>query len=239
MWATHYAETAVVSTVYELWPILFIVGLARSDARDEAFRLRHPITKQQRSHLRLDQIMLVFLAAIGLIFMMGSQIGRTEFELLPRISYANIVGILLALLAAALGATDVLATITFGRVQYYHVASRGGLAGNDDDKGVADRSQADRRLLLWLTLLGYAVSRFAVLPFAAVGTLISAGFRPAFNVMALLGSVALRCGNGPWNGFLSRGRYPLKEPRHKCTLSTISRHRSPSFGARGYFVTSL
>ena len=204
-WATNFTETAIVSTIYELWPAIVVYWLIRLARRDHLYR--NPGTKMVATDLRAsrEQMILTALAGVGLVFMLGSQTGNTLPSPLGLFEYRNTLGICLAVVAAILSALSVIGSLYLAEVVFYRVFDEptGGPRGRANP---AERGALEMRLLFGLTLLGMVISRLLVLPVSlGVGLLLSDGVggisRRAIVGAVLLGvaqfggTVLLRVGN--------------------------------------------
>ena len=164
VWSTHFVETAVATTAFELWPMFAIVGLARYE-RSEALYLdpsADPLTGT--TSMSAEQTMLCVLAAVGLLFMLGGQAGTEISSLGVLFSFSGVVGISLALIGAALAAMIVVGTLVYGKVMYYSLVHEADDENARSLEPAASRSPEDRRLLLWLTMFGFTISGGVSLP---------------------------------------------------------------------------
>lgn len=174
IWSTKFIATAVTTTVYELWPVFMIYGLAVYRPAHE--RKLQPDNHESRSGMTIEKIALTLFAAVGLLFMLGSQT-LDDVSLSRLASLRSIGGILLALAASIVVATNVIGSIVYGKILHYHLTEE------------ADPDQQNPRLLPWLSLLGMGISRlFTVLINLVLGFLIS-GSQGGFSVSAALGSI--------------------------------------------------
>lgn len=218
-WATQYVETAIASTIYELWPAFVVFGLARHNIIDQEYRETNnqarstDLNPPQSSNSELvprgvtrEHKALTMLAVIGLVFLLLSQreIGATSLSSL--LNVREVVGMVLALVSAFMAFLTVQGTFAYGKVLLYRLVDETEASQEHDRKPIEERGQAEQKLLLWLTLLGLlignAVSAIGALPMAfiagegigrisVIGVLGALALGVAFTVGALL----LRWGN--------------------------------------------
>lgn len=189
-WATNFTETAIVSTIYELWPAIVVYWLIRLGRRDHLYRNPDSKPAATDSKASREQIMLTALAGVGLVFMLGSQTGGTLSSPLDLFAYRNTLGIGLSVIAAVLSALSVIGSLYLAEVVFYRVLDEqtGGSRGKPNP---ADRGELEMRLLFGLTLLGMVISRIMVLPVSlGVGLLLSDG-TGGIDGRAIVGAVLL------------------------------------------------
>ena len=207
VWGTHYTETAVVSTIFQSWPIFVVYGAVIYERRDRIYRNvgsgRESPTRE--SQITVEQVILTALAGIGLWFILGSQASNNLPILRELVYYKAIAGMLLGLIGAVLGAMGVLGTLQLGSAVFYRLVDEPRSAPNPRERP-GDRDKRERRLLLWLTVLGIALSRTLGIPvFLALGLATSSNSgelsSPAvlggiiLGITSTAGSVLLRLGN--------------------------------------------
>ena len=165
-WSTQHIETAIATTIYELWPFLFILLLARHHRIDEAYRLGGSPNIAQGSHVSVGRVVaLSAAAAVGLALASASQYDTIS---VGSLSWSNTKGIILSAAASALNALWVTGTLIHGKTIYYRIVG----SSSDDADGVKPwsglpvntRSRDHRRLLLWSTVMGIAAARLSALP---------------------------------------------------------------------------
>ena len=191
VWSTKFIETAVTSTIYEMWPALTVYGLARYRQSDDRRKSQSVQSQTDSYSITTEQKFLVMFATVGLLFMLGSQTtDDVPFFEIP--SSESTIGIGFALLAAILGAAHVVGSIAYGETLYHELPK----------KQVSTKSE----LLLWVTLLGLMMSRLiAGLISLVLGfiTSSSGGF-PSTSIMRgamliavtnIVGVILLRVGN--------------------------------------------
>ena len=112
-WATSYVETAIATTVFELWPLMLVFGLVRSERVDQLYRSPSSVSiKKNRSSK--EQLLLVVFASVGIIFMLSSQSRDGIISFRELFSYSGIAGIALALISACLASLSVVGTLAYG-----------------------------------------------------------------------------------------------------------------------------
>ena len=155
VWSTKFIETAVTSTIYEMWPALTVYGLARYRQSDNRGESQSGQSQTDSYSITTEQKILVMFATVGLLFMLGSQTADdvSFFEIddlfFAITSSESIIGIGFALLAAILGAAHVVGSIAYGDTLYHGLPK----------KQVSTKIKSE--LLLWVTLLGLMISRLA------------------------------------------------------------------------------
>ena len=149
---------------------------------------------------------LTALAAVGLLFMLGSQAGESISSPGHLFRYESLIGMIFALISGLLAAIGPLGSLILGEAAYYRLVEESASLDEHDTRNPKDREDQDRVLLLWLTLYGLIVARLVSLPVSLViGVLLvdgSGGFGllPALGALALAvtsatGMVLLRMGN--------------------------------------------
>ena len=193
VWSAQFVETAIATTVYELWPALLVYGLARHEITDTLYRHRSKASGSAKTTVSSEHMVLTMLAVVGLVFMLGSQAGDSVTSLKDIFSFDATIGIVLALVAATLGTLSALGSISYGRVVYYRLVDETVSAEARDPRPIEDRGSRDRRLLLWLTILGLTIANCVSLPGVLVAIFVtSAGTREAnISASGLLGAALL------------------------------------------------
>ena len=193
-WAAHLVETAVVSTIYELWPAFVVYGILRHNRKDQLYRNPEDGDKVKESKASGEQIVLTALAALGLLFMLGSQIDAISSPL-DLFTFNSTIGMIMALIASALGALSVLSSFQLGEAVFYRLVDHP-KHGRPDKTNPGERSKQDRLLLLWLTLFGLAVGRLTSVPVLLVAGFSLEGWNildrgSGMNALAVLGAIVL------------------------------------------------
>ena len=182
-WSTAYIETALASTLYELWPIVLVYLLARHNKTDILLRQPQAIGTPRVVSVPWEKLILSSLAALGVVFMLGGQATRNLNSTLDIISYGALVGIVLALASAILQAVNVLGTLVYGKVLFYR------LVGTTD--GDAQQRHENQRLVLWLTFLGIVIVRIVNIPISLGFSLVAFDVQLNVSFAGVLGSVTL------------------------------------------------
>ena len=204
-WASSIVETAVATTVYELWPLALVYGKARHDQTDARY-LNPSSDKMYRHSLSIQHIFLSVFAGIGIAFLLESQRSEGGSASSNLLSLQSLNGIALALIAGLLSAINVLATLAYGKILYYQLVDERIAPKERQAKSIDKRGPNDRRLLLWLTLLGVIVARIATVPitlfiglvFSREGqsiSLSSASGAAALGIAFGVGVILIRTGN--------------------------------------------
>jgi len=189
-WSTQYIETAIATTIYETWPFFLILFMTRHHSVDEAYRFRRRPTNTKRGSVGGNEVaILAVSAAIGVALISVSQHHIVTVDLL---SWENIRGMFLATVASVLHALWIAGTLIYGKIIYYRVVEPASIGSEDAVSWsmlpVNERSNAHRRLLLWLTVMGIVVARLATLPV----TLILGGLLFSHNGLSLGFSLTTR-----------------------------------------------
>ena len=169
-WSTHFVETAIATTVYELWPAFIIYGITRHQLTDGLYRKPSMADERPRRVMPVEQIVLIVIASFGLLIMLGSQVAEIDniFDLFS--SHEAVIRVLLALIAGVLAALNIVGSLMHGRTLYYQLVDETQCKKNRNPKPIEDRGENHKRLLLWLTVLGVTVGRVLSLPFVlAIG----------------------------------------------------------------------
>lgn len=207
VWGTHYTETAVVSTIFQSWPVFAVYGAVVYERRDQSYRHAGSASglSARESKVTLEQVFLTALACVGLWFILGSQASHNIPILRDLVHYRAIAGMLLGLIGAILGAIGVLGTLQLGSAVFYRLMDEDQRVDTPRDRP-GDRGKSEQRLLLWLTIFGLALSRtlgipvFLVLGLATSDNSVVLGSSAVIGgvilgVTSTAGSVLLRLGN--------------------------------------------
>ena len=204
--ASQLVETAIASTVTELWPAFLVYGLVLQERKDRLYRNPTRSINVSKARASNEQVILTILAGLGLSFMLISQTGDNLSSPLDLLTLKATMGIVLALGAAVLAALGALGGLQLGTVVFYRLIDESTLHSPHGLKHPGDREPRDRRLLLWLTVLGTLISRIVTLPVSLVlGFSMSGGFDGLTWLVAVggilvgvtgtAGSILLRVGN--------------------------------------------
>ena len=192
-WATHFVETAVATTVYELWPAFVVYGIARHKNTDRLYRQETRDPTNSKYGVSREQMVLTGLAVLGLLFIMESQTGSSITSPLGLLSFSTILGMALALIAAFLGALRVVGSLHLGEVVFYQlVDGTPPFAKQTNKMNPGDRANQDPLSLLWITVLGLTIGNLAALPIiliTGVGGSVASG--DGISWLAVLGGVLL------------------------------------------------
>jgi len=176
-WAATILETAIATTIFELWPVFLVYTLARHNDSDRRFRRGLSPTRDSRRAISTERTVLIALAGMGLALMLGSQAGGQIRSAADLVSLEAVAGMAIALVASLLAALSVLSTLAYGKTLYYALvdvsaAEMSGRYSPQNATPIELRGDPDRRLLVWLTMLGYVIARIVALPVnILIGTL--------------------------------------------------------------------
>ena len=195
-WSATILETAIATTIFELWPVFLVFALARHEDSDRQFRRVRAAIGHARRAISKERMILTALAGLGLAFMLGSQAGGQVRSVVDLVSYKAAVGMVIALVAALLGALSVLSNLAYGKILYYvlvatPVTKPSEKCESSDATPIQQRGESDRRLLVWLTLLGYVLSRFVALPVNIVIGFLGPQVQGSLTPKAVLGALLI------------------------------------------------
>ena len=165
VWSTAYIDIAVSTTIYELWPLVMVLALARYD--DSMVRARERgISNQQRA--------LMVVAFIGLAFVILGQ-SDASWEAISIFGFEGLFGLVLALIAACLSGLYPVSNMIYADqlfVAYSHPGRSSG-RGQDYPRQQQSRIETNNPLI--------SADR-AVLWFTSTGLVLSAAFSVVFDV---------------------------------------------------------
>jgi len=161
-WSTQFVDTAISATVYELWPAFVVFGLARHRLTNGGYLSQAPVRRIR--WISLEHSILTIVAALGVIFMLGTQTGEELSDLEAFLTAKAVVGIGLALAAALLGALAVGGSLIYGEALYYRLTDGNIQAEFHNHMPIESRGADERKLLLWLTLFGVLIARGLGIP---------------------------------------------------------------------------
>ena len=195
-WAATILETAIATTIFELWPVFLVYALARHEDSDRLFRSAPASVGPARRAVSKEGMLLTALAGSGLALMLGSQAGGQARAVVDLVSYKVAAGMVIAVVASLLAALSVLSNLAYGKTLYYALVTTGGIQPSDGYKSlgtqpIEQRGDPDRRLLVWLTLLGYVLSRFFALPVNVVIGLLAPQVQGSLTLEAVLGALVI------------------------------------------------
>ena len=195
-WSVTILETAIATTIFELWPVFLVFTLARHEDSDRRFRFGPASLGRPRRAISKERIALTALAGAGLTLMLGAQAGDQIRSVADLVSREAVVGMAIALVASLLASLSVLSTLAYGKSLYYALVDEpqtgrpGGFPGTNLAP-IEQRGDADRRLLVWLTLLGYVMSRVVALPVNVLIGMLTPQVQGSMTTLAVLGALAI------------------------------------------------
>ena len=113
-WSATILETAIATTIFELWPVFLVYALARHEDSDRLFRGLASIGYARRA-ISKEGMVLTALAGSGLALMLGSQAGGQIRSVVDLVSYKVAAGMIIAVVASLLAALSVLSNLAYGR----------------------------------------------------------------------------------------------------------------------------
>ena len=195
-WSATILETAIATTIFELWPVFLVYALARHEDSDRLFRGGLVSIGHARRAISKEGMVLTALAGSGLALMLGSQAGGHIRSVVDLVSYKVAAGMVIAVVASLLAALSVLSNLAYGKVLYYALVPAGGTQasgrhGSLETRPIEQRGDPDRRLLVWLTLLGYVLSRLLALPVNVLIGLLAPQVQGSLTPAAVLGALVI------------------------------------------------
>ena len=195
-WSATILETAIATTIFELWPVFLVYALARHEGSDRLFRRASASIGHARRAISTEGMVLTALAGSGLALMLGSQAGGQIRSVVDLVSYEVAVGMIIAVVASLLAALSVLSNLAYGKVLYYALVTTGGTRPSEgheslETRPIEQRGDLDRQLLVWLTLLGYVLSRIFALPVNVLIGLLTPQVQGSLTLEAVLGALVI------------------------------------------------
>ncbi len=195
-WSATILETAIATTIFELWPVFLVYALARHEDSDRLFRGAPTSTGHARRAVSKEGMVLTALAGSGVALMLGSQAGGQIRSVVDLVSFEVAAGMVIAVVAALLAALSVLSNLAYGKVLYYALVPAAGTQpsgrhGSLETLPIEQRGDPDRRLLVWLTLLGYVLSRLLALPVNVLIGLLAPQVQGSLTPAAVLGALVI------------------------------------------------
>ena len=185
-WATTYVDTAVAATIFELWPVIFIILLVRLP-RVLPSRNRTIDSSQQRRMSGQDWTLIAATPiALTLVF-----VSRTEGFSSPISDYfdESILGVLLALLSAILKGIAPATTIFYGDLLW--LQSRTSIGDRDGaERSSIEQSDISDDDRLWYTVFAFGVSLMVSVPYNALLGMTSLG-GSGISVRLVIGGLIL------------------------------------------------
>ena len=195
-WSANILETAVATTIFELWPVFLVYALARHEDSDRLFRRAPASVGHSRRAISKEVMVLTALAGSGLALMLGSQAAGQIRSATDLVSYKVAAGMVIAVVASLLAALSVLSNLAYGKILYYALVPAGGTQPPRGDRSletrpIEQRGDPDHRLLIWLTLLGYVLSRVVALPVNVLIGLLTPQVQGSLTWGAVLGAMVI------------------------------------------------
>ena len=205
-WATAYTDTAVVSSLFELWPIAWILFFRYIDRR------RHGISEYSIVPLTTIVLMVLGAGAIALIiYSTASPAGSGHGVSLP------LLGIILGVVAPLVGALGAFSFLFTDRVLY------GKTHGSADNWDILTTSRSQtKNIEESLVHAGIVMGRMCAIPVVILLAAIESGLQSALLSRSFAGG--LLCGlvlNGP-GGILLRRAHLVTSRREIVSLQYLS-----------------
>lgn len=194
VWAAQYVETAIASTIYELWPAFVVYGLARHDVTDARYLNRSNRSQAStltKTALPKEHIALTGIAVVGIVFMLGSQAGDSFSSWTEVLSFEATVGIILALIAAFIASLTVVGSIAYGRIIFYQLVDETAKKDHRRLEPISDRGPESRKLLLWLTLFGVFIAGLVSIPISLTVALVMPGHYTGISATGVKGAMLM------------------------------------------------
>lgn len=124
-WATHYTETAIVSTIYELWPAFVVFGLIGHDNTIAEYKEGHLSSRARRETAKMSvahKALILIAVPVGLTLLMLAQ-GENNTHIGGLFEFNKLAGMVLALIAASWCGLLVVGTLSYSSLAYYQLAS--------------------------------------------------------------------------------------------------------------------
>lgn len=195
-WSATILETAIATTIFELWPVFLVYTLARHEDTDRLFRGAPSSVGPAGRAISKEGMVLTALAGSGLALMLGSQAGGQIRSVADLVSHEVAAGMVIAVVASLLAALSVLSNLAYGKNLYYALVPAGGVQASDRcqslrTRPIEQRGEPDRRLLVWLTLLGYVLSRCLALPVNVLIGSLAPQVQGSLTLEAVLGALVI------------------------------------------------
>ena len=209
-WSAQHVETAIASTVFELWPLLLVSFMTLHENRNELYRKKFDSVAHQKKIVSGKNIVLMVVAVVGLIFILESQYDNGASLILAQRSFGDIAGGLLAVAGAALAALTVCGSLVYGKLLYSRLMedTRDGVPQEPIEK--LDISH--QRLVLWLTMMGHLVAKTCSLPLLFVAGSLNLSRSSDVDPRGILGAVLLGCVIGGGSILLRKGNVDSSNP---------------------------
>ena len=209
-WSAQHTETAIASTAFELWPLLLISFMALHEKRNELYRKKFNSVAHQKKIVSGKNIVLMIVAAVGLIFILESQYDNGASLILAQRSFGDIAGGLLAIGGAALAALTICDSLVYGKLLYSRLMENTRDGVPQEPIGKLDISH--QRLVLWLTMMGHLVAKTCSLPLLFVVGALDFSRSSTVGPRGVLGAVLLGCVLGGGSILLRKGNVDSLNP---------------------------
>ena len=163
-WAIAYVDTAVASTIFEVWPVLFVLILIRLQAPDKDVSPYAEVLSEDRRIFRAVtpyQWTLICIAPIGLYFTFASRTDKLTISIADYFG-TDAFGLILALCAAIATSIPPALTIVYGRLlQEIHASSSSKSPALNAESNINTQEESSASLedqRLWYTVFGFAVA---------------------------------------------------------------------------------
>ena len=172
-WSTHYIETAIAAIIYEMRPFFLVIMMMAHYRTHRLFRYGPEAESFELQQPKASRVILTSLATLGLFIMLMSQ-GESGSRLIGVLSLQGIFGAFLAMVAAALAAANVVASLSFGRIASYRIRRI-----SHAKYPASDLDHEDRHLIIWYTLVGVIGGRvLAAILSSALGISLAGSYGP-------------------------------------------------------------
>ena len=187
VWSTQYLEVAVATTIFELWPIVMVLTLAR---------MPEVYTGQGEWEMTFQKKVLMGIAFLGLSFVILGQSDASVASLEAFLT-ASVIGVALALTSAVFTGVSPAANLVYGELLYTNYRNQIPESETHERKGFESETQAiDSLTKLWFTAVGLLVSCLISIPLSAALSFASFTTHSVFEVpnitpKAVLGALGL------------------------------------------------
>lgn len=172
-WSTAYIDTAVTSSLYEFWPVVWFVIMRYVDTH------RHELSHQSR--VSISDYVLLCLGAAAVVLVVYSTYDTDQGT---NVASFQALGIILALLAPILGGLAAFDFLLIDRIRY----GRSRLA-SDDWTTVATLKYEDHQIDESINLAGVVLPRILMLPVVFMIAIVESGGLSQFLSWKLAGGV--------------------------------------------------
>ena len=226
-WAVKFADTAIVSTVMELWPVVLTCLLTRAQNRAAVSDTSQPggrvsATSGHAPLTGAEQAVIGLLAVVALIFLLASQQDAPFWSVFGSVTLQDTYGIGIALAAAVLAGAGVAATFAYGNTMFD--GFRRSLETQRRDGAPEAAIHNSYLVVMWFTLACHAISKIAAAALSLlIGVLAAAGdgFDGGFSPAGAVGAVLVGAISGTASILLRYGNIVTRKPGNNM-LFTIS-----------------